>query len=104
MSESGDETLSSLSSKMVPCYGFSHSEGISSLLSRLPIFIKFPENIFESLVEEVQMLLEMGREKVCVCLSVCLSDSHTHEDHRDYFCRRTRSLQTVQSRFPRPMG
>ena len=63
---------------MVPCYGFFCGERISRvfLLSRLPILMKFPENIIESLVEEVekmQMLLEMGREKVCVCLSVCLS-------------------------------
>lgn len=86
---------------MEPHYGFSLGEGISSLLSWLPIFVVFPDYICECLVEEVQMLLEMGREKGRVSR---LPGSHAPHDHTDYFSRRTRDLQTAQSHFPRLGG
>lgn len=38
----------------------------------MPTFLKFPENIFESSVEESQILLETGRQNARVCLRVPL--------------------------------
>lgn len=36
----------------------------------MPIFLKFPENVLESWVEELQILLETGRQNAYVCLRV----------------------------------